>query len=340
MEGEGQMADWNAQKIVSDLKKRCKRTEKFRKEKFFYEKGNYLSNGISLTEALLISEDSTDLKLRELILDGHRLYDAMKALDVFKERELSLVRLAEETGDISGTFESIHITLRDERELNEKIMTVLLYPILLLSSALVFFVASVYYIVPPLHTMLMGLGTENMVLAFIYEISLRIPFGIMSFVFILLIFFGVMQLKEKEKLFRLVLGKSMKKYRELRFIDELQLLSGGGLDLLECFKLLEEEGYPCSGLAERIREGTGFKEAFRKEGYSQLLVGYLTMAEETGDYHVAFQSYIKLQKVYFRDFLKKRTAMIEPLSILVMGFVVFLVSFIIMIPMLDAYENL
>lgn len=334
------MAYWNIQKIVHFFKQRPIKKEKFRKEKFFYEKGNYLKNGISLTEALLISEDATDFKLRELILDGHRLYEAMKSLNVFKDRELSLVRLAEETGDLSGTFESIHVTLKDERELNEKIMTVLLYPMLLLVSALVFFVASVYYIVPPLHTMLMGLGTENKILALIFEISQRIPLGVMCLMLIIIICTGVLQMRDKEKLFRLVLGQNMKKYRELRFIDELQLLSGGGLDLLECFTLLEEEGYPCSGLKERIGEGAGFKEAFKKEGYSQLLVGYLTMAEETGDHHVAFQSYIKLQKVYFQDFLKKRTAMIEPLSILIMGFVVFLVSFIIMIPMLDAYENL
>lgn len=334
------METWNFRKIGGSIRRSLNKKVRFSREKFFYEKGNYLKNGISLTEALLISEDATDFKLRLLIMDGHRLCDAMKSLSVFKDRELSLVRLAEETGDISGTFESIHITLKDERELNEKIMTVLLYPILLLSSALVFFVASVYYIVPPLHKMLMGLGTENKVLAVIYEVGQRIPFEAMSLILIIFICYGVIKLKDKEKLFRLVLGKNMKKYRELRFIDELQLLSGGGLDLLECFKLLEDEGYPCGGLADRIREGAGFKEAFREEGYSQLLVSYLTMAEETGDYHTAFLSYIKLQKVYFKDFLKKRTAMIEPASILIMGFVVFLVSFIIMIPMLDAYENL
>jgi len=334
------MAYWSFQKNVLSRALRRNRKEKFRKEKFFYEKGSYLRNGISLTEALLISENSTDLLLRKLILDGQRLCDAMKSLGVFKDRELSLVRLAEETGDIAGTFESIHITLKDERELNEKIMAVLLYPLLLLASAVIFFIASVYYIVPPLHTMLMGLGTENKILAFIYMIGQNIPLGVMSLSLIILVLSVVMKLRHREKLFRLVLGKHMTKYLELRFIDELQLLSGGGLDLLECFKILEEEGYPCCKLAERIREGTGFKEAFREEGYSQLLVGYLTIAEETGDYHVAFQSYIKLQKVYFRDFLKKRTAMIEPLSILIMGFVVFIVSFIIMIPMLDAYENL
>lgn len=334
------MAAWNFTKIVFFQRINRISKEKFSKEKFFYEKGNYLRNGISLTEALVISEDKTDLKLREMILDGLRLCDAMKSLNVFKDRELSLIRLAEETGDIAGTFESIHITLKDERELKEKIMTVLLYPLLLLVSAVIFFLAAVYYIVPPLHTMLMGLGTENKILAVIYEIGRKIPFGFMSLILILIVSCGILNLRDKEKLFRLVLGKNMKKYQELRFIDELQLLSGGGLDLLECFKLLEGEGYPCHGLAERIIEGTGFKEAFREEGYSSLLVGYLTIAEETGDYHVAFQSYIKLQKVYFRDFLKKRTAMIEPLSIVIMGAVVFMVSFLIMIPMLDAYENL
>ncbi|HSL87538.1 MAG TPA: type II secretion system F family protein, partial [Bacteroidales bacterium] len=227
------------------IKKLMTRKTRFNSEKFFYEKGEYLKNGISLTEALLISDDATDLDLRDKIMAGQKLHEAMGAANAFKRRELSLIRLAEETGDISGTFHAISLTLKDERELNEKIMTVLLYPMLLMGAAMVFLIASVYYIVPPLHTMLAGLGTENRVLSFIFDFSQQIPVTVMGFILTLMLMSLVRQLRNKEKLFRLVLGWKMERYKEMSFINELSLLTQGGLDILECLNLLQKEGHQC-----------------------------------------------------------------------------------------------
>ncbi|HSR05023.1 MAG TPA: type II secretion system F family protein [Proteiniclasticum sp.] len=334
------MPHWIMRKISDKIHSIMHQNMKFKSEKFFYEKGNYLRNGIALTEALLLTEDDVDKRLRENILNGMRLSEAMRSLELFSNREISLIKLAEETGDLAGAFQSIYISLKEQRELSGKIMTVLIYPMVLLGTAYVFLISAIYYIVPPLYEMLKELGTENEFLKFISYIHLNVPISVLLVLTAALILFLIKTSKSKDKIFRLVLGTKTAQYEEMIFIEELTLLSKGGLDLIEIFQILRGEGYPCENLLSSIEDGVGLKDAFQQEGYSPGLVSYLTMAEETGNYTDAFQSYVNLQKVYFKDYLKKKTALIEPAAIILMGFLVFMVAYIIMIPMLDAYENL
>lgn len=331
---------WILRKISDKIHSIIHKNIKFKSEKFFYEKGNYLQNGIALTEALLLSEDDVDRRLREYILNGMRLSEAMKSLELFSNREISLIRLAEETGDLAGAFQSVYVSTKEKRELSTKIMTVLIYPMILLGTAYVFLVSAIYYIVPPLYEMLKELGTENMILKYINYIHLNIPISMILLLTAVLIGYMIKIFRRKEKIFRLVLGTKTTTYEEMIFIEELTLLSKGGLDLIEIFQILKSEGYPCENLLFSIKDGVGLKDAFQNEGYSPGLLSYLTMAEETGNYTDAFQSYVQLQKVYFKDYLKRKTALIEPAAIIIMGLLVFLVAYIIMIPMLGAYENL
>lgn len=327
-------------KISDKVRSILSSRRKFDSERFFQEKGSYLMNGISLSEALHLSEHHWDMELREYILSGMRLSEAMKSLNVFSGREITLIRLAEETGNLAGAFESIHVSLREQRELTSRIRTVMIYPMMLLCTAYLFLVCTIYFIVPPLSEMLKELGAENGLLRTIHSLSVYIPIqGVLLFS-VLLGFYLIRILKHRDKIFQLVLGTKTARYKEMMFIEELSLLSKGGLDLVESLQVLLEEGYPCEELLNGIQNGTGLAESFRKDRFSPGLVRYLIMAEETGNYTEAFTSFVSLQKLYFRDYLKRKTALMEPLAIAVMGMLVFFVAYLVMIPMLDAYEGL
>lgn len=126
----------------------------------------------------------------------------------------------------------------------------------------------------------------------------------------------------------------------MRFIEEFKHLIEGGMDVLNTLELLTKEGYEDRRVKAYIQEGMVLSEAFRKAGFSKVLISYFKVAEETGDYIEVLKSYLVVEKLYFKALLKKKTALIEPMAILLLGTVVFLVAFIVMIPMLDAYENL
>lgn len=334
------MRHWIFLKISDRVRSILSRRREFDSERFFQEKGSYLVNGIGLSEALLLSEHHWDMKLRELILSGMCLSEAMKSLNVFSGREISLIRLAEETGNLAGAFESIHVSLREQRELSSRIRTVMIYPMMLLGTAYLFLVCTIYFIVPPLSEMLQELGAENDLLRMIHSLSAYVPIQGVLLSSVLLGFYLIRVLKHRDKIFQLVLGTRTARYKEMMFIEELSLLSKGGLDLVESLQVLLEEGYPYEELLKEIQSGTGLAESFRKSRFSPGLMRYLIMAEETGNYTEAFASFVSLQKLYFRDYLKRKTALMEPLAIAAMGMLVFFVAYLVMIPMLDAYEGL
>ena len=138
----------------------------------------------------------------------------------------------------------------------------------------------------------------------------------------------------------MVLGGKNKLFKELQFIEQFHTLNQGGMNLISIFDVLSKEGYDTLSLKTSIEEGLTLEDAFNKEHYSKLLLRYLNLSGETGNYDEALESYLAIQRLYFKDLLKKKTALIEPISILIMGFMVFLVSFLIMMPLLSAYETL
>lgn len=308
------------------------------KERFFYEKSIYLENGISLAEALRLSEHASEGMLREMLLEGMNLSEAFRRLGVFNEREIGIIRLSEETGTIGKTFRELHEDLRETRELSNRIRTVLIYPGILFVTSILFLFAAVYFIIPPLYDLVRGISGGSPVMGIIVGIGERVPYQAGAAVAVLLCFLVVKALFTRELVISLVLGTRKKRYQEYLFIKEFHKLLSGGLDIFRSLGLLTGQEFRGEGLMRRIGEGENLMTAFRGEGFSEILVSYVRMAEETGDMLCALESYIRLQKSYFDDYLKKKTALFEPVAIVLMGLLVLGVAAAVLLPMLDAYE--
>ncbi|WP_312711114.1 type II secretion system F family protein [Proteiniclasticum ruminis] len=312
----------------------------FNKELFFYEKSHYLRNGISLTEILKLSENPQEAALSDQLLVGWSLSDAMATMNLFKIREIHLIRLAEETGDLAGAFERISQSLKEERLFREKIIGILIYPALLLAATVVFFIGALYYILPPLKEMLSTLEVDNMLLSSLYKFQLSIPMPVLSTALFILIYASVKVLQRKKVFRYLVFGKKWVEHEEMTFINELYLLLKGGVDLMEALHLLDEGGSSCVKLREGIQEGKSLTESLQQGEYSKLLVRYVQISEETGNLEESLQSYLLVRKTFFEEYLRRRTALLEPLSIFILGALLFLLSMAVMMPMMDAYEKL
>ncbi len=313
---------------------------KFSKEKFFYEKASYLKNGMSMVEALEITDDRIDEEIKNRILSGENLSNALAGINQFLEKEICLIRLSEETGDLHGAFMNLYKRAKEERELKQKMQTLLLYPSILLCSALLFLLVAIYFIAPPISEMLISLHVESKILSNVHLFSQKVPWPVMIFLFIIILRIGFTVSFQEERINQMVLGGKNKLFKELQFIEQFHTLNQGGMNLISIFDVLSKEGYDTLSLKTSIEEGLTLEDAFNKEHYSKLLLRYLKLAGETGNYDEALESYLAIQRLYFKDLLKKKTALIEPISILIMGFMVFLVSFLIMMPLLSAYETL
>lgn len=322
---------WNAVK-------NSKRGRGFDKERFFYENSIYLENGISLAEALRLSEHRTDGLLREMLLEGVNLSEAFSRLEVFNEREIGIIRLSEETGTIGKTFRELHEDLREERELSNRIRTVLIYPAILFVTSILFLYSAVYFIIPPLYDLVRSVSDGSLAMGFLAGIGERIPYQAGAAAAFLLCFFFVKALRSRELVISLVLVSKKKRYLEYLFIKEFHKLLSGGMDIFGALGFLTGQEFRGEGLMRRIGEGEDLMTAFRGEGFSEILVSYVRMAEETGDLLTALASYSSFQKDYFDNYLKKKAALFEPVAILLMGLLVLGVAAAVLLPMLDAYE--
>jgi type IV pilus assembly protein PilC len=314
------------------------RRRRLDKEKFFYEKSVYLENGIGITEALKLSEDDEDRQLRDMLLEGTPLSEAFRRLEVFNERELGIIRLSEETGTIGKTFRELHEDLRENRELSNRIRTILIYPAILFVTSIVFLYSAIFFIIPPLHDLVRSIGSGSRVMGFIVTIAQAVPYQAGAAFSFLLCFLVIRAFFSREIVLSLVLGTRKKRYLEHLFIREFHKLLSSGMDIYRALGFLTGQEFRGAGLVRRLGKGEDLMTAFRGEGFSEILVSYVRMAEETGDVLSALGAYSGLQKRYFEDYLKKKTALIEPVAIALMGLLVLGVAAAVLLPMLDAYE--
>lgn len=313
---------------------------KFNKEKFFYEKSIYLANGLGLVESLDLSGDKTEALLSKHLQGGADLADSFEKTGAFSRREVSVIRLSEETGTIGAAFRGLYEGLKEERELSGKVRTVLIYPGILIATTMMFLYAAAYYLVPPIHEMISGISGGNEILDLIMAFTSFVPARVTGAVCILILLSAFRCIMNRETVFKLVLGRKKAQYNEMIFVKEFNKLISGGMDVVRAAELLDDGVFKGQGIMARLTRGEGLADAFRKEGFSELLLSYIHMAEQTGDLPSSLDSYVSNRKTWFEDYLKRKTALVEPMAVILMGLAVLLSASVILLPMLDAYEAL
>jgi type II secretory pathway component PulF len=313
---------------------------KFNKEKFFYEKSIYLRNGLGLVESLALSDDETEINIFTHLQGGETLADSFERAGAFTMREVSIIRLSEETGTIGEAFRGLYEDLKEERELSGKIRTVLIYPGILIAAVLLFLYTAAYYLVPPIHEMISGISGGNAILDLVMAFTSAVPASVSGMACLGIMAFAIRGIMDREKVFALVLGRKKAEYGEMMFIKEFNKLVSGGMDVCRAAELLDDGVFKGQGIMARLTKGEGLSDAFRKEGFSELLLRYIHMAEQTGDLPSALDSYVANRRTWFEDYLKRKTAMVEPIAVILMGLAVLASASVILLPMLDAYEAL
>lgn len=299
-----------------------------------------LKNGIPLTELLALSQDPLDRKIYSAILQGESLSSGLSQIPDFLPREITMVRIAEETGNLAETFLLIHNRLKEEREMAAKIFSVLTYPALLVAAALGFLFASLYLFLPMMNELLLSMGVEYPLLMTLDGFSRRVPPGVLLPLLVLAVFLWGRKLLSPERILRRLLGSQWGLYVEAQQMEGLHQLLCAGVDILSAFEVLGQEGYPVKGVVTSIRKGVGLREAFRNEGSSETLLSCLFLGEETGNLTEALSTYLLLQKFRFQDRIRKRSALVEPGAILLLGILITALSALLLLPMLEAYEGL
>ena len=307
-----------------------------------------LKNGVKIDKGLaIISQNNQSGGIGTLVSDlltairrGQPLSEAMASKgDTFNKLYISLVKLGEASGNLPMVFERLSKDLRFQRELRDKIIQALTYPMIIFMVCVLCILFVFNYIVPQMSGLFSGMSDLPD-----YTVALlNISEWFRNYQWFLL--FGIVgagiaayylrkrptwQRRFSEVSMKLPLFKTMFLYAEqIRFNSALAMMSEAGVALDKAMTLAADSiknlqlRQDMLAAQQKIRKGTKLSTALAMSPlFPSFSISLLEVGEESGDLAPVFDELSHRSKVQFEKAINKITSVLEPLLILVMGGIV------------------
>lgn len=126
-----------------------------------------LMRGVPLVEAIEVAADTVRgpargklVRIRELVSSGTSFSDACRQVGGFDPITIAVYRGAERTGDLGGAAAEMATSIRRRKGIGDKALTMVLYPIVVMTIALIATFFLLVYVVPMLSEGLRDVGVE------------------------------------------------------------------------------------------------------------------------------------------------------------------------------------
>ena len=323
---------------------------------------NLLAAGISLESALTATIEQADRKqvadvlaaVRSDIRAGHRLCDAMASHPLeFPTVYCALIDAGEQSGDLSKVMEKLANYLQSQHALSSKILTALVYPVIVSVVALAIVVFLMVHVVPQVVGAFAGTGqslpwpTEVLlfVSAFLQAWGWQALLGlIISFAMWRLYLRGEgAQLRWHSRALKLpVIGRYVLGANTERFSSTLAILTGSGVPLLVSLQAATRTlsnarlKTAATEAAERVREGGSLARALHSSGtFPPVLIHMIESGERTGDLASMLERTANILSGDLEQKALRLTAILEPVLTVVMGAFVLFIVLAIMLPIIE-----
>lgn len=329
--------------------------------------GTLLGAGVSLVRALNIIADEEGLDPRYkmvyldvlgLIRQGIPLSEAMeKQGKAFPELLVNMMRSAEANGNIDKTSDRMANHYEKERKLNGKVVSAMIYPMILSGLLVVVTIFILVYMVPqfqdmfdqmdslPLPTVIL-LGLSNGVKNHWLVILITIVTMVLLVQFLLRIP-AVRLAKDRMKLKIPIVGKLLKKIYTARFARTLSSLYSSGLPIVVALQVgsttigntyIESQ---FGGVIAKVRAGEPLSASLMEiDGFQKKLAATVLVGEETGSLDSMLDSMADSFDYEAEKALEKIVTLLEPILIIVMGLVIGLVVVAIILPIYQSYGTI
>ncbi|HOZ53097.1 MAG TPA: type II secretion system F family protein [bacterium] len=257
------------------------------KEYFVENLSILIDSGVNISEALSIIFSGIDgkgfkekiLSLREYIDSGFNLWQALEKIKIFSSRDISLVKIGEESGHLGENLKILSGQYQKEKIFRSKVYSALMYPVIVLSMVLVIGFGMSWFLLPKLALIFTQLDIELPLLTRIM-ISVGLFFQSYGIIFfpvvfgLIILMFYLFFINKKTKyigqnfLFNIFVTKKLIVESELsRFGFILGVLLGAGFSITEALKSMEQSSpyhfYKkiYKHLSNKISEGLSFRES-------------------------------------------------------------------------------
>jgi len=309
-----------------------------------------LRSGVTLDRALgIISDSNNNLSLARTVQDikrqikeGKPLSEALESQSrIFKPFFISMIKMGEETGNLSGAFDSVSDYLTFSQRILSEIKNALIYPLFLVIVSIITVGAIFSFVLPRFFSLLPEGQTATLPLVsralfhladfFHHYLYLVIALSLI----LLLMVRGLWGLDLGKRaisglLLRVPLLRDLILYFELsRFSYTLAAMLRGGVEIIEALELaiatLQNPSIKAdlSPIVREIRGGNRLSEALARIRYlPNSFLGVITVGEEGGNLAEVMGEIAQSYDEEFKLIIKRLLVLLEPMIISIMGIIV------------------
>lgn len=337
---------------------------------FFSERLSLLlSSGMGVVDSLKVISKIDDSKKRKKIYEI-MIFNIEKGISLsklllsekikFNNLLIVLIHNGEKVGNLSNSLKHASILLQRRNELKNKIINSLIYPSFIIFFTIIMTLFLILFIFPKILPLLNSLNIElpliTVIIQSIYNLSINYGLLILAMISVLSISLLLILKKNRNlniKFNNLIinlpfLSKYIKMYNSINicYLGENILNSGRDTNSLLSTLFESENNILIKESYERIREsimrGISLSVSLEKELnlFPTLLIHMCYLGEKTGNLSIMFSNCAKVFDNEIENFLKKFTALIEPVLMVFMGLIVGSVALSIILPIYEITNHL
>ncbi|MCR5614006.1 type II secretion system F family protein [Treponema sp.] len=327
--------------------------------------------GLSVLDSLKICEKIDESKERkqfysELInkvSDGFLLSDSLKELIYYKAEKkkiiktnslyLSLIHLGEVSGKIEIVFERLREYLKKKKEIKDKIVTAMIYPILVFITAIAVIFIIVVFVFPKMNTVFEILSENSpdflrTVNSFKSSAFFWLLIAVVLGTVLIEVNFLAVRYKSVKQVFDRLLFKlpAVKRYFVMKntfdFVFAMKILTGAGMSfsdsLEEAENAVSNEAYKneIRQFKNNVQQGRSLYESSKEiKLFPEYFKLWFGIGQMTGNVNEVFFQVYEYCNKKLSDFILRLTSNIENLFILVTGIVIFLLVINFVLPVFN-----
>lgn len=321
-------------------------------------------SGVSILDSILIfkqnAENSKNNKMIKFynsvykkLLKGNSLYNSIKFTGYeFDKMFLSLIKISEETGNLSDILKNLSNYYDEKISINNKVKSSLMYPTLLSSVLFVLINLCILYFIPnyvnSFQSQFSNLPKYSL---FFINLCLFIKDNYNLFL-VFILFFSLMFIRSfklrnifKKIILKISFFKKLYfKYCQLKFIQALYYMINSGIDISKALKIMSSMENECyliyaQYVYEQINQGFDFCHALKSAKiFEHEVISIIKVGEKSSNLELSLKNIWTGCFNKYYQFMDKATKLIEPIFILICGILVMIFVLIFILPLIS-YEN-
>jgi general secretion pathway protein F len=318
-----------------------------------------VQSSLPLEEALLAVAEQTEtprvksilLGVRSKVMEGHTLADGFSDFPkAFPELYRATVAAGEQSGHLDAILERLADYTESRQELRQKVQNAMIYPVVLVSLALLIVGGMLVYVVPKVVSVFANTGKELPVLttALIAVSDFLREYGWVLAILLALLAWGARRLLREPGprkqwdtlLLRLpLIGRLVRGFNTARFTRTLSILTGSGVPVLEALRISAEvvTNVPMHAAVEeaaaRIREGAPIGKSLAASGhFPPICIHLISSGEASGEMEAMLARAAANQERETDGLIAALMGLLEPALIVTMGVVVLMIVLAILLP--------